>query len=131
MNKFLQTILLITLLIPITYGAENQTPPKHLSASDLTKGAVVKASCGQCNFEMDGEGCDLAVLINGKTYFVTDSHIDDHGDAHASHGFCNAIRNAKVKGKIKDGKFHAKEFVLLDSKPKLPIEKQSSPAQKN
>ncbi|MGK0239675.1 MAG: bacterioferritin-associated ferredoxin [Candidatus Pelagisphaera sp.] len=115
MNNRLRAFLFITLLIPITYGAEDQTPPKHLSPSDLIKGAVVKASCGQCNFEMEGNGCDLAVAINGKTYFVTDSHIDDHGDAHSSHGFCNAIRDAMVKGTIKNGKFHAKEFVLLES----------------
>ncbi|MDE0769585.1 MAG: DUF6370 family protein [Opitutaceae bacterium] len=115
MNNRLLTFLFIVLQISISQGAEDINASNLLSASDLIKGAVVKASCGQCNFEMKGKGCDLAVLINGKTYFVAETNIDDHGDAHASHGFCNAIRDAQVKGKIKNGKFHAKEFVLLES----------------
>jgi bacterioferritin-associated ferredoxin len=115
MHNRLRTLLFIVLQISISQGAEDINASNLLSASDLIKGAVVKASCGQCNFEMKGKGCDLAVLINGKTYFVAETNIDDHGDAHASHGFCNAIRDAQVKGKIKNGKFHAKEFVLLES----------------
>ena len=75
---------------------------------------VVEASCGQCQFKMkDKKGCDLAVRIDGKAYFVDGTNIDDHGDAHSSTGFCNAIRKAEVTGKIKDGKFVATSFKLL------------------
>jgi hypothetical protein len=36
---------------------------------------------------MEGHGCELAVRIDGKSYFVDGSSIDSHGDAHASDGF--------------------------------------------
>lgn len=75
---------------------------------------VVDVSCGQCQFSMDGKkGCDLAVMINGKPYFVEGTKIDDHGDAHSHDGFCNAVRKAEVSGKIKKGKFVATYFKLL------------------
>ncbi|ACU06785.1 hypothetical protein FIC_00318 [Flavobacteriaceae bacterium 3519-10] len=75
---------------------------------------VVEASCGQCQFKMkDKKGCDLAVRLDGKAYFVDGTDIDDHGDAHSSAGFCNAIRKAEVTGKIKEGKFVATSFKLL------------------
>lgn len=74
---------------------------------------IVEASCGQCQFKLEGEGCDLAVRIDGKAYFVDGSDIDDHGDAHASDGFCEAIRKAEVKGQIVDGRFKAESFKLL------------------
>ena len=31
---------------------------------------MVEAACGQCQFKMKGEGCTLAVKMNGKFYFV-------------------------------------------------------------
>ncbi len=74
---------------------------------------VVDASCGECQFKMEGKGCDLAVRIDGKSYFVDGSKIDDHGDAHSQHGMCNAIRKAKVTGEIKDGRFVASAFELV------------------
>ena len=131
MYRHFLTLLFIVLQFSISQGAEKPHVSKHLSASDLIEGAVVKASCGQCKFEMEGKGCDLAVAINGKYYFVTESHIDDYGDAHGSHGFCNAIRDAKVKGTIKDGKFQAKEFILLNKQAQLPTANQTSPVLKD
>jgi len=56
---------------------------------------------------------ELAVRIDGKPYLVNGSNIDDHGDAHASDGLCNAIRRAKVTGEIKDDRFVAEGFELL------------------
>ncbi|WP_431244090.1 DUF6370 family protein [Flavobacterium sp. P21] len=54
---------------------------------------VVEASCGECQFGMKGKSCDLAVRIDGKSYFVEGTKIDQHGDAHAKDGFCD--RNQK------------------------------------
>ena len=76
---------------------------------------LVEASCGQCQFGMEGNGCDLAVRIDGKTYYVDGSSIDDHGDAHSDDGLCNCIRQAKVTGNIKDGRFVAESFQVLPS----------------
>ncbi len=74
---------------------------------------IVEASCGQCQFEMEGSGCDLAIRVDGKTYYVDGSNIDDHGDAHGDDGLCNCIRQAKVTGEIKDGRFAATVFEVV------------------
>ena len=73
----------------------------------------VEAACGECQFQMKGSGCNLAVRMNGIPYFVDGTKIDDHGDAHAKNGFCNAIRKAEVQGEIKEGRFVATYFKLL------------------
>jgi Family of unknown function (DUF6370) len=80
---------------------------------DHPKTQIVEASCGECNFGLKGKSCDLAVRIDGKAYFVDGSNIDDHGDSHASDGFCTAIRKAEVVGEIVDNRFKATSFKLL------------------
>jgi hypothetical protein len=77
---------------------------------------IVEASCGQCQFKMEGKSCDLAVRIDGKSYFVEGTNIDSHGDAHAADGFCASIRKAEVIGEIKDNKFVVTRFKLLPLK---------------
>lgn len=83
------------------------------------KKEIIKAaevSCGQCNFELNSEyGCDLAVRIDGKAYFVEGFEIDDFGDAHDEHtGFCNVIRKAEVVGELVDDKFIASSIKLVE-----------------
>lgn len=82
---------------------------------------TVEASCGQCKFELPGNSCDLAIRLNGKAYFVDGTKIDEHGDAHAKDGFCNAIRKANVQGEVVDGRFKATYFYLL---PETAIKKK-------
>ena len=78
-------------------------------AKDISIHQVVEAACGQCQFGMiETSGCDLAVRIDGKSYFV-----DGHGDAHADDGFCEVIRHADVKGEIIDGRFQSESFTLI------------------
>ena len=77
------------------------------------KTQIVETSCGQCKFGMKSGGCDLAVRIDGKSYFVDGTKIDEHGDAHAKDGFCEAIRKAEVVGEIKDNRFEVSYFKLL------------------
>ena len=88
-----------------------------LSAQDKSKIQTVEVSCGQCQFGMQAKGCDLAVRIDGKTFFIDGTKIDEHGDAHAEDGFCNAVRKAEVIGEVKDGRFVATYFQLLPVKP--------------
>ena len=85
----------------------------HAQSDTTQKSLLAEAACGQCRFGLKGEGCDLAVRIDGKAYFVDGTNIDDHGDAHAQDGFCNAIRKATVKGKVVNDRFVASYFKLL------------------
>ena len=54
----------------------------------------------------------LAIQINGIAYEVEGTGVDDHGDSHAEEGFCNAIRVANVKGKIKEFTLKAESFIV-------------------
>lgn len=84
-----------------------------VNADLVIKNQVVEAGCGQCQFGLKKKGCDLAVRIDGKAYFVDGTGIDDHGDAHAADGLCNHIRKARVTGRIVGDRFKADSFQLL------------------
>ena len=125
MKKLGSAILVTGLLLPT--GCQ----PTSLVSTDSTQtgsheqtshvvAQIVEASCGECQFKLEGSGCDLAVRIDGKSYFVDGAKIDEHGDAHSQHGMCNAIRQARVTGEIKDGRFVASAFELL------PVHDESS-----
>jgi len=88
---------------------------------------VVEASCGECQFKLEGKGCDLAVRINGKAYFVDGTEIDSHGDAHANDGFCNAVRKAEVQGEVVNNRFKVTYFKLV----KEPEKKEANTKQQN
>ncbi len=86
---------------------------------EQTKTQIVEASCGQCQFGMkEKRGCDLAVRIDGISYFVEGSSLDAHEDAHDSDGFCSAIRKAAVTGTIEGGRFKATTFTMLPNEDK-------------
>jgi hypothetical protein len=88
--------------------------PKESSVGGMTINQVVEAACGQCQFEMtEKSGCDLAVRIDGKSYFVDGTNIHEHGDAHADDGFCEVIRRANVQGEIIEGRFKSESFILI------------------
>lgn len=106
----MKNILSIILFFFITIGNSQEKKPTQ------QKKQIVEASCGQCQFGMKGQGCDLAVRIDGKPYFVEGTHIDKHGDAHAEDGFCQTIRKAQVVGTIKDSTFVVTHFKLLPKK---------------
>lgn len=91
-------------------------PPVGRAAADSgARGEtlLVDVACGQCQLGLPGSGCDLAVRIDGHAYYVDGSGIDDHGDAHADHGLCNAVRRARVEGHVENGRFIATSFELL------------------
>ena len=88
---------------------------------------IVETACGECQFKLAGKGCDLAVRIDGKSYFVDGTDIDSHGDAHAKDGFCNAVRKAEVQGEIVNDRFKVTYFKLLKS----PVKKEQPTTQKN
>jgi hypothetical protein len=105
-------LIVITLLFALPVIAQDKAVKK--SGLDKSKKVLlVEASCGQCKLGLPGKNCDLAIRLNGKSYFVDGTKIDDHGDAHAKDGFCEAIRMAKVQGEIKDDRFKATYFKLV------------------
>src|SRR5687768_16837375 len=107
-------VLATTLFSLSSFAQSTADTTKPDTAKELLE---VEAACGQCRFALAGEGCDLAVRINGKAYFVDGTHIDQHGDAHAKDGFCNAIRKAKVQGELVNNRFKATYFQLVKDEP--------------
>jgi hypothetical protein len=101
------------------------------SVSGQTKGTfdstkkvyTIKTACGKCKFGLTGKTCELAVKINGNSYYVDGAAIDDFGDAHADDGFCKSVRKAKVQGEVVNGRFKASYFELLPEKKKKPKKK--------
>ncbi|TYP99680.1 hypothetical protein C7447_101284 [Tenacibaculum adriaticum] len=80
------------------------------------KEIITEAACGQCKFGMKSQkGCDLAVKIDDKTYFIDGAHIDGFGDAHdIDKGFCNTIRKVKITGKIEHDRYKVSQFKIIE-----------------
>lgn len=106
-------ILLFTFLFSVGATIGYAQTEKISSSKPADSLKIVEAACGECMFKMKGDDCELAVRMDGKTYFVDGSKIDDHGDAHADNGFCNKVRKASVSGKVVEGRFVATTFKLL------------------
>ncbi|MBI5371338.1 MAG: hypothetical protein HZA79_04840 [Sphingobacteriales bacterium] len=99
----------------------SQQTTRSIAVADTSKKIqVVETACGQCQFGLKGKGCSLAVRINGQAYFADGTTIDEHGDAHAEDGFCNAVRKAEVQGKLVKGRFKVTYFKLLATEVKSP-----------
>lgn len=98
------------------FTAQSQTTPQKTATAKVITKQVVDIACGECQFKMKGKDCELAVKIDGKPYFVDAKSIDDFGDAHGKHGFCNAVSKAEVTGEIVNNRFKAKEIKLLPVK---------------
>ena len=109
--RFFATVVPL-LCVALFASCQSETPKATLGGTSLVN-QTVEASCGQCQLGLEGTGCDLAVRIDGKAYYVDGSSIDDHGDAHGKDGLCNCVRQAKVSGEIKDGRFQATSFKVL------------------
>lgn len=107
MKPLLLFILSFITISSIAQDKNSKTPDKNKEV------LIVDAACGQCKLGLKGKSCDLAIRINGHSYFVDGTNIDSHGDAHADDGFCNAIRKAKVQGEIVNNRFKATYFQLI------------------
>jgi len=110
MRSFFSSIVCL-LFISSAFGQKSD--PKVSTPDPNKKVQVVETACGECQFKLAGKGCDLAVRIDDKAYFVDGTDIDSHGDAHAKDGFCNAVRKAEVQGEIANNRFKVTYFKLL------------------
>ena len=113
--------LLFALSLGATVAAQAQTVPAVAQAPSDT--LLLDAGCGQCRLGLPGKGCDLAVRFQGKAYFVAGTGIDAHGDAHARDGFCNAVRQVRVRGAVVDNKFRVSYFQLVPEARAVPAPK--------
>jgi hypothetical protein len=122
----MKTIISFCALFLISSLLNAQTAKTNIHEADSNKPtSTVEAACGMCQFGMEDTECRLAVRIDGKAYFVEGTTIDEHGDAHAKDGFCNAIRKAAVQGEVKNGKYAATYFKLEDNTPAKKKTKKS------
>ena len=124
MRSFFSSIFCL-LFISSAFGQKSD--PKVSTPDPNKKVQVVETACGECQFKLAGKGCDLAVRIDGKAYFVDGTAIDSHGDAHAKDGFCNAVRKAEVQGNLVNDRFKVTYFKLLKEAEK----KEQPTIQKN
>ncbi|HEY5771436.1 MAG TPA: DUF6370 family protein [Chitinophagaceae bacterium] len=124
MRSFLSSIVCL-LFISSAFGQKSD--PKVSTPDPNKKVQVVETACGECQFKLAGKGCDLAVRIDGKAYFVDGTDIDSHGDAHAEDGFCKAVRKAEVQGNLVNDRFKVTYFKLLKEAEK----KEQPTIQKN
>jgi hypothetical protein len=107
------------LFIGSAFGQKSD--PKVSMPDPNKKIQIVETACGECQFKLSGKGCDLAVRIDGKSYFVDGTEIDSHGDAHAKDGFCNAVRKAEVQGEIINDRFKVTYFKVLKNAEKKEL----------
>ena len=91
---------------------------KPIEPDKNKKTLTLETACGQCQFGLPGESCDLAIRLDGKAYFVDGTDIDSHGDAHSNDGFCNAVRMAKVQGELEGDRFKVTYLQLIAESPK-------------
>lgn len=112
MKTLLTTFCIMIISLTATAQAKTKKLPVLPDPNKVVQ--IVEVSCGECQFGLPGKSCDLAVRINGKSYFVDGTSIDDYGDAHAKDGFCKAVRKAEVQGEIENNKFKATYFKLID-----------------
>ena len=124
MRSFLSSIVCL-LFISSAFGQKSD--PKVSRPDPNKKIQIVETACGECQFKLSGKGCELAVRIDGKSYFVDGTDIDSHGDAHAKDGFCNAVRKAEIQGEIVNNRYKVTYFKLIKS----PEKKESPATQKN
>jgi len=112
----------IVCLLFVSSAFGQKSNPKVSTPDPNKKIQIVETACGECQFKLSGKGCDLAVKIDGKSYFVDGTDIDSHGDAHAKDGFCNAVRKAEVQGEIVNDRFKVTYFKVLknDEKKEQP-----------
>jgi hypothetical protein len=108
------------LALTILFSGVAASAQKTTVTKKITKPTIVEAGCGECMFHMKSKGCSLAVKIDGKSYFVDGTSLDDLGDAHGDDGMCNVVRKAEVTGSVVNDRFVSTSFKLLPAEKKKP-----------
>lgn len=106
----MKTIYLVAFFVMASITTFAQAPSSMSTPDPKKKIQIVEVACGECKLDLKGKSCDLAIRIDGKSYFVDGPSIHDFDDAHDDDGFCNAISKAEVQGKIVGKRFKATYF---------------------
>lgn len=93
-------------------ACNNQKEKTETSKEEVIELIGAEVACASCQFGQDLESCDLALRMKDKVYLIDGTTIDDHGDAHDSLGFCNAIRLADLTGNIHGNRVQVTSFKL-------------------
>jgi len=115
----MKALIFALFITSFSFAANAQTKSQAKTTQQATtlKEKEVEIACGECKFKMKGKSCDLAIRIDGKSYFVDGKSVDDFGDAHdEKHGFCNVISKATVTGEIVNNRFKATDIKLIAEK---------------
>ena len=109
--KLVFLVMFFSFFASVAFSQANEQ--KEVLPDSTKKIQVVETACGKCQLGLPGKGCDLAVRLNGKAFYVDGADIDSYGDAHAKDGFCNAIRKANVQGELINNRFKVTYFKLI------------------
>lgn len=104
---------LTALVATLGAGCASDSRSARTTATRIDQPTVVPVACGECLFGMKGKDCDLAVKLGGRPYFVDGVKGDDLGDWHGADGLCSVVRQARVTGEVRVGRFIASHFELL------------------
>ena len=74
-----------------SYSTETKGLVETVPANKFIKGNVM-VSCGMCNFMTNDNDCSMAIKVGKGVYNVSGVSIDEHGDSHATDGYCNVIQ---------------------------------------
>ena len=106
----------------IGYGVEND--PDKINACIINGVSVIQQDIDAGIHNYKGMGFDVAVMASSiqclrkprdamkNILKVANVDIDAHVDSHAKDGFCNVVRIANVKGKVKKNKLYADSFSI-------------------
>ena len=93
----------------------------HLGFSREKK-QIVEVACGQCQFKMKAKkGCDLAVRIDGKSYFVEGTKLMTTEMHTPMMVFVTPLEKAEVIGDVKGDKFVVSYFKLYQNLQKVTL----------
>ena len=87
-----------------TYNYETKGLVETVPANKFIKGNVM-VSCGMCNFMTNDNDCSMAIKVGEGVYNISGVSIDDHGDSHATDGYCNVIKKVYVEGRVSGNRF--------------------------
>jgi hypothetical protein len=100
--------LVFTAALTLLSGCGDDTP----QASRNVDLKAAQVACGTCKFDMNGSGCDAAIKVDGKAYWLDGMEVQGHHDMHKPGGICLTVRTADVKGTITGDRLTATQLAL-------------------